>query len=233
MVEGIMQIKNLAFIIFFISISKITFAEDLNDLSFKPFFACKKPPNSPSKKLLNRWYKTYIPAGTWEIFDINGDGWCDWVRGGNEGYRTDEEEPRLREFIYLGTAKGWRHFDKNNIPFDFKAAGYKSYEAPVIFGEYSANGFVEPIAIYSKGKNKPYIVAVYRGDAPAPPPDREYINVYKWDDELDKLRKVSEIDRLNIVDFLHEKLCKDRPELNSYGDSPFLLSQGNLCFPRE
>jgi hypothetical protein len=223
----------LAIVLVFIGTSVSALSENLNDLSFKPFVACKKPPISPSKKLLERWYKTYVFAGNWEIFDINGDGWCDWVRGGNEGYRSDQESPPLREFIYIGTAKGWRQFDKKNIEFDSEAAGYGPYETVVLSGSYSASNLVEPIAIYSQGRRKPYVVAVTRWDAPAPPPDREYINVFQWDDELDKLRKVPEKDRLRIVDFLHEKLCKDRPELTIYGDSPFLLAQGDLCFPRE
>ena len=228
-----MRLEKLVLFLIFINTSTFIFAEELSEFSFKPFVACKKPPASPPKKLLERWYKTYMYAGSWEIFDINGDGWCDWVRGGNEGYRSDQEEPPLREFIYLGTARGWRHFDKKNIKFDSEAAGYGPYETVVLFGNYSASNFVEPIAIYSKRRKKPYVVAVTRWDAPAPPPDRDYINVFQWDDELDKLRKVPEKDRLGIVDFLHKKLCKDRPELKSYGDSPFLLSQGNLCFPRE
>lgn len=228
-----MRLKKMILFLIFISTTAFIFAGDLSELSFKPFMACKKPPASPPKKLLERWYKTYMYAGSWEIFDINGDGWCDWVRGGHEGYRSDQEEPPLREFIYLGTARGWRHFDKKNIKFDSEAAGYGPYETVVLSGNYWATSFVEPIAIYSKGRKKPYVVAVTRLDAPAPPPDRDYINVFQWDDELDKLRKIPEKDRLGIVDFLHKKLCKDRPELKSYGDSPFLLSQGNLCFPRD
>lgn len=227
-----MLLRKLALILFFTSMSACALSEDIKDLSFKPFVTCKKSPISPSKKLLERWYKTYVFAGNWEIFDINGDGWCDWVRGGNEGYRSDQENPPLREFIYLGTDKGWRHFDQKNIKFDSEAAGYGRYETVVLSGQYSASNFVEPIAIYSKGRRKPYVVAVTRWDAPAPPPDREKINVFQWDDELDKLRKVPEEDRLRIVDFLHYKLCKEPPDLKSYGDSPFLLSQGDLCFPR-
>ena len=99
--------------------------------------------------------------------------------------------------------------------------------------DLSAINFVEPIAIYSKERRKPYVVAVFRWDAPAPPPNREKINVFQWDDALDKLRKIPEKERLKILDFLHEMLCKDHPKLKSYGDAPFLLSQGDLCFPRE
>lgn len=229
-----MHIKKLiAASLFFIFGSGLGFAENLTELSLVPFETCKKSPVSPSKKLLSRWYKTYMYAGSWETFDINGDGWCDWVRGGNEGYRSDQEDPPLREFIYLGTAKGWRHFDKKKIEVDSETAGYGRYEVVVLSDHYPAVNFVEPIPIYRKGTRKPYIVAVIRLDAPAPPPNRENINVFQWNDELDKLHRVPENDRLGIVDFLHEKLCKAHPELLSYGDSPFLLTQGDLCFPRQ
>lgn len=228
-----MLLRKLTIALIFISTGASALDKNLEDLSFIPSMACKKPPKSPSKKLLERWYKTYVFAGNWAIFDINGDGRCDWVRGGNEGYRSDHEDPLLREFIYLGTAKGWRKFDRNNIEFDSEAAGYGRYETVVLSGKDSASNFVEPIAIYSKGRRKPYVVAVFRPDAPAPPPDREYINVYQWDDGLDKLHIVAEKDRLRIIEFLHEKLCKDHPELTIYEGSPFLLAQGNLCFPRD
>jgi hypothetical protein len=208
-------------------------AENVVDLSFMPFKTCKKPPVSPSNKLLKRGYKTYIYAGSWAIFDINGDGWCDWVRGGNEGYRSDQEYPPLREFIYLGTAKGWRHFDqpkdKKNLKIDIGGSGVST----VLSGDYAALNFVEPIPIYSKWQSKPYIATVIRYDAPAPPPSRESIDVYQWNDAFDKLHKVPEKDRLVIVNFLHDKLCKHPAELLSDGDSPFLLAQGELCYPRQ
>jgi len=208
-------------------------AENASDFSLVPFDKCKKPPVSPSKKRLDRTYKIYYYAGSWAIFDINGDGWCDWVRGGNEGYRSDQEEPPLREFIYLGTSKGWRYFDKEKLEVDSELAGFGRFETVVLSGHYAAMNFVEPIAIYSRGQSKPYIAAVTRFDGPAPVPSREDINVFLWNDKLDKLHKVAENDRLKVMNFLHDKLCKYPAELMSYGDSPFLLAQGDLCFPRK
>src|SRR6476620_2764750 len=107
-----MQTGQVVIFLICMYISNFALSEDIKNLSFKPSVSCKKSPISPPKKILSKSYKTYIFAGNWSIFDINGDGWCDWVRGGNEGYRLDEEDPPLREFIYLGTAKGWRHFDQ-------------------------------------------------------------------------------------------------------------------------
>lgn len=207
-------------------------AENIKELSLVPFETCKKPPVSPSPKLFKRSYKTYIYAGSWAILDINGDGWCDWVRGGNEGYRSDQEYPPMREFIYLGTAKGWRHFDQPEIKHG-EIDGWGQGEITLISGDYAALNFFQPIAIYSKGITKPYIAAVIRYDAPAPAPDRENINVFQWSDSLDKLHKVPEKERIAIIDFLHDKLCKDKPELMADGDSPFLLAQGDLCFAKK
>lgn len=228
-----MQLKRAMLFWIFMYINNSAFSEDIRNLSFKSSISCKKSPVSPSKKMLNKAYKTYIFAGNWSIFDINGDGWCDWVRGGNEGYRTDEEEPPLREFIYLGTAKGWRHFDQKNAKVHSPNLEPEIGKTVVLPGSAAALNFVEPIPIYVKGKAKPYIATVVRLDAPAPPPDRENIMVFQWNNELDKLHIVSESERTSIVAFLHEKLCGKRPELTIYGDSPFLLAQGNLCFPRE
>jgi hypothetical protein len=218
---------------FFICTSNFALAEGIADLSFKPFTVCKMAPISPPQKILKKSYKTYIFPGNWSIFDINGDGWCDWVRGGNEGYRSDEEYPPLREFIYLGTAKGWRYFDQKKVKLQSRIVEPEIGKTVVLPGSAAALNFVEPIAIYAKGKARPYIVTVVRFDAPAPPPDRKNIMVFKWNEELDKLQIVSEGERKLMIGFLHEKLCKDRPELTIYGDSPFLLAQGDLCFPRE
>lgn len=207
------------------------FADDTSILSLKPFETCRKPPISPPKKLLNKSYKTYIFPGNWVIFDVNGDGWCDWVRGGNEGYRSDEEYPPLREFIYLGTAKGWRHFDQPKVKHGEIDEWGK--EVTLIAGDYAALNFVQPFPIYIKGTAKPYVATVIRFDAPAPPPNRENINVYHWNDTIDKLQKVSEKERIRIVGFLYEKLCKHPAELTADGGEPFLLAQGDLCFPKK
>lgn len=229
-----MRVRNFISAVLILTIASApVLAENIADFSFVPFKACKKSPVSPSKKLLKRGYKTYIYAGSWAIFDINGDGWCDWVRGGNEGYRSDQEYPPMREFIYLGTAKGWRHFDQPKEEKNLKVDKDGSGVITVLAGDYAALNFVEPIAIYSKGQSKPYIAAVIRYDAPAPPPSRESIDVFRWSDELDKLRKVPEKERATVVNFLHDKLCKYPPDLLSDGDSPFLLAQGDLCFPRQ
>ena len=228
-----MQLVEIALFLIFMHLSNFALSEDIENFSFAPSVSCKKSPVSPPKKILNKSYKTYIFAGNWSIFDINGDGWCDWVRGGNEGYRTDEEEPPLREFIYLGTAKGWRNFDQKNAKLHSSTFEPEIGKTVVLPGSAAALNFVEPIPVYVKGKAKPYIVTVVRFDAPAPPPDRENIMVFQWDEELDKLHIVSDKERTSIIEFLHEKLCGKRPELTIYGHSPFLLSQGNLCFPRE
>ena len=227
-----MYIRHLILmILIFTAVDRSALADEIADLSFKPFVSCKKPPAAPSKKLLMKTYKTYFVIYGWEIYDINGDGWCDWVQGGNEGHRSDQDDPPMREFIYLGTAKGWRRFDQPKVKID-EVIKWGAGKIASISGDDSVNNFVQPIPVYSKGKTKPYIAIVYRWDGQAPPPDRERIFVHQWDDKSDKLRTVPEKEREMVLDFLHDKLCKDHPELTFLGE-PFLLARGDLCFPRK
>ena len=207
-----------------------SFAEAGPTLSFIPLQSCKRPPVSPPPRLLSRSYKTYMQVGNWAIFDINGDGWCDWVRGGHEGYRTDNEEPPMRDFIYLGTSKGWRHFDQAK-PGEKSKAHVGGYDAQNIISEHhNALNFYQPIAIYRKSLAKPYIATVTRYDAPAPPPNRDQIEVYQWSDQLDKLLKVSEAETSMVLDFLQNQLCRNPPTLMD-GEGRFILAMGDLCFP--
>lgn len=201
------------------------------DLSFVPTKTCKKSPVHPSKKLLDRTYKTYMKVDSWAIYDINGDGWCDWIRGGHEGYRTDIDTPPMRDFIYLGTPKGWRHFDQSKLEKKSKVEIYKGDGGNILSQEDNAYNFYQPIAVYKKDLIKPYIASVVRMDAPAPAPNRDQIEVFQWNDQLDKLLKVPEKDRISVIDFLHNELCKNPPALMD-GDGPFILTMGNLCFPR-
>lgn len=187
--------------------SENAYANNYLNLSFVPFHICQKPPISPPQKLLNRSYKTYMQVGSWTIFDINGDGWCDWVRGGHEGFARDSEDPPMRDFIYLGTPKGWRHFDRaEKIEKSNKYLGIKN-EKNMLSQNHNALNFFQPVAIYSRDQAKPYIATVVRYDAPAPPPNRDQIDIYQWDDQIDKLVGVSEKERDAVIDFLRDKFC--------------------------
>lgn len=228
-----MRLKRMILtVIIFINGTLPAFAKNSSELSFVPFQACKKSPVSPPSKLFRKAYKTYINPGPWAIFDINGDGWCDWVGSGNEGYRSDQEYPPMREFIYLGTVNGWRHFDQPKVKHREMEA-WEEGKLIMIASNYAALNFVEPIPIYSKGEAKPYVISVIRYDAPAPPPESEKINVFRWRDDLDKLYKVTEDERIMVINFLHDTLCKYPPDLITVDGSPFLLAQGDLCFPRK
>lgn len=204
------------------------YADNASDLSFVPFQICKKPPSSPPKKLLDRRYKIYMQVGNWAIFDINGDGWCDWVRGGHEGCSKDNEDPPMRDFIYLGTSNGWRHFDQAKPDEKSKNKIVEKNEENVLSQQHNALNFYQPIAIYRKGKTKPYIATVVRYDAPAPPPNRNQIDVYRWSDQIDKLLVVSEKERDMVIDFLRKKFCM-YPPTSINGEDRFILAMGNLC----
>lgn len=208
-------------------------AETNKKFSFNATRECKKPPISPSNKTLYKQYNIYTHFGAWKIYDINGDGWCDWVRGGNEGYRTDMDEPKMHDFIYLGTSSGWRYFDHLTTKKNSDIKIINHLDRDVISANDRAITFIEPIAVYAEAEAKPYIVVIVRYDAPAPPPDRNDIMVYRWDDQLDKLVQVSKKATTEVVDFLHEQLCKEPSALRTEFDSPFLISQGTLCYPRK
>jgi hypothetical protein len=198
-------------------------------LSFTPFKVCKKPPKAPPAKLLKKTYKTYIDVGDWSVFDINGDGWCDWVRAGNEGHRTDQEEPPIRELIYLGTPKGWRYCEQSEVYKALWAIDRAGVDNGYLPGDAPAFNFFQPVVIYSSTQEKPYIAVVGRNDAPAPPPDRDDINVLQWDDRFDKLRYVSEESWAMVVEFLQRELCKNPPALLDETHSPLMMAQGDLC----
>ena len=201
------------------------------DLSFAPTKICKKSTIHPPKTLLRRTYRTYMKVDSWAIYDINGDGWCDWIRGGHEGYRTDVDSPPMRDFIYLGTHKGWRHFDQSKLEKKSKVEIYKDDGGNILSEEDNAYNFYQPIAVYNKELIKPYIASVVRMDAPAPAPNRDQIEVFQWNDQLDKLLKVPEKVRISVIDFLHDQLCKNPPALMD-GDGPFIITMGDLCTPR-
>lgn len=228
MFKNISRIIRAATLFFFCTSCINAHAELKSGLSFIPFQICKRAPVSPSKTLLNRGYKIYMQVGSWAIFDINGDGWCDWIRGGHEGYRTDNEDPPMREFIYLGSSKGWRHFDQAKIDEKSKAniSGFNMQN--MLSKHHSALNFYQPIAVYRKGQAQPYIATVVRNDAPAPPPNRDQIDVYQWSDQMDKLLIVSDKERGMIIDFLEGQLCKYPPALMD-GEGRFIISMGDLC----
>lgn len=217
------------FINFIISIN--AHASDDKQLSFKPFKQCKKSPKLPPKNFFEKTYQTYHSPENWKTFDINGDGLCDWVRGGYEGDRRDEDEPRLRDFIYLGTPSGWRHYSESNIKKMSSNSIIKNSENKFISGRTFALEFFQPIAIYALNQTKPYIAVVTRFDAPAPPPDREKINVLQWYDNFDGLVTVSENERLLVINFLQSELCKNSPALRDENGSPFMITRGTLCNP--
>jgi hypothetical protein len=219
--------------IFFVCCSCINaFAESGTELSFSPSHGCRKPPKSPPNKFLYKHYEIYTTFGAWKIFDINGDGWCDWVRGGHEGYITDIDSPPMRDFIYLGTPNGWRYFDQAKLDEKSKAAIGGDNAQSILSKHHNALNFYQPIAIYRKGSAKPYIATVIRYDAASPPPNLEQIEIYQWSEQLDKLLKVHEDERNLIIDFLQSQLCKNPPAVMD-GEGQFILAMGDLCFPRK
>lgn len=197
------------------------------NFSLAPYVKCVVPPHSPSSLMLGKQYQTYISVGKWHIFDINGDGWCDWVRNGWQGYRSDVDVVPMIEMIYLGTPTGWRHFEtkgKSQAAMD----PFDSIDKIHLRGFAEAYGFYQPIPIYRKSSRKPLVVTVSRMDAPAPPPDINSINILEWDDDTDNLRYISGNKREDVIGFLKENYC-NASSLPKYDGEELMMVLGNLC----
>lgn len=195
--------------------------------SLIPYEKCKHSPRSPSKSMLQKSYRTYISVGYWHVFDINGDGWCDWIRNGRQGHRFDVDSVPMIEMIYLGTPAGWRTFEmKHSI--DLRLVSLDSIDQIHLHGFAEAYGFYQPIPVYRKHYKKPLVVAVSRIDAPAPPPDIESINVFEWDDDTDNLRYVQGQLRNELLGFLKEKYCKST-QIPRYDGEELVVALGDLC----
>lgn len=223
-----MRIKKPSAIIMMVFLCCLNKGSHANEVfSFAPYFKCKLPPRFPSSSVLGRQYQTYISVGKWHIYDINGDGWCDWVRNGRQGYRSDIEVAPMSEMIYLGTPTGWRNFETMKNP-RFIEDPLDSVRKIHLWGFGDAYGFYQPIPIYRKGLRKPFVVAVSRIDAPAPPPNIESIDVLEWDDDTDNLRYVSGARKDEVINFLKISYC-NRPSLPLYDGEESMIAMGDLC----
>lgn len=230
--------RNAHFILLAMLISSSsTYAQDqgLVTLSLKPFVECKKPPRLLPPKFLNKKYTIQTNIGPWQIVDINGDGWCDWVRGGPEAHRRNVDEPLMRDFIYLGTPNGWRGYGE---AVDFLAAKKRKARSEfrgLLPNFVEAFNFFEPMVIFSNQSLKPYIAFVSRPDAPAPYPKAADIMVARWDDRLDTLQDIPESERLKAVAFLRRELCKTPPASTVYSTNGYVPmiaqedTKGYLC----
>jgi hypothetical protein len=197
------------------------------EFSLAPYVPCNSPPRAPSKAILEKQYRTYMPVGLWHTFDINGDGLCDWIRNGREGLRYDIDAVPMIEMIYLGTSSGWRKFETKIKSWVINGKIEES-DRTHVHGFGDAIGFYQPFPVYRKGYRKPFVVVVERIDGPAPPPDTDKIDVLEWDDDFDSLRVVSGGSRGNVVRFLRSSFC-GRAQIPKYDGVTLMLASGDLC----
>lgn len=207
----------------------ISYSEGASEYSLQQKLPCQMSPKAPPKSIFSKSYKIYTYPGPWTIVDINGDGWCDWVRGGHEGYRTDEEEPVLQDFIYLGTSRGWRNYNSPKNSDNFTKYKIWEMKSDYLLRSSKAVSFYEPIPVYINDERKPYMVTAIRYDAPAPPPDYDKVLVTRWDGDQDALREVSSKEKEAVWSFLRKALC-NRPR-DSYEKvyGPRIITLGTLC----
>lgn len=217
--------------IFLFQLYAVACAGDMGDrYSLRPDSDCRASPKAPPKSFFLRSYRTYTYPGPWSVFDINGDGWCDWVRGGYEGHSKDQEEPVLKDFIYLGTSSGWRYYDSPPRKKNLNRDQVWELEKYYLFGESKALNFFEPVPVYKHEDSTPYIVTAIRFDAPAPPPDYDHTYVTRWDRELDGLKEVSSEEKNSVLVFLRRALCIKHPsDLYRKYYGPLMIAQGELC----
>jgi hypothetical protein len=176
--------------------------------SFEPLQKCMLSGRPPPKALLTKRYKIYTGLEKWRLKDINGDGICDWIRGGYEGYRTDQEAPPVGEFIYLGTSTGWRKIAQSKRHIREQGREDRVATRGVLEPYVEAYNFYAPVFIYSPNRRAPYVLSLSRPDAPAPAPGIDDVLVMRWDDSYDLLRFISENERLAVLGFAKIEVCK-------------------------
>jgi hypothetical protein len=216
------SLENIALGVLLAMLTPYALALGAEILSFSPLQNCKMSPKAPPKNLLEKAYKIYNNVEHWQTVDINGDGWCDWIRGGYEGYRTDQEDPPMREFIYLGTSNGWREIAQSEAYRKALKGKSRSETKGLMLPYIEAFNFNQPIFVYSSARSAPYVVVTSRPDAPAPYPEIEDILVMRWDGAYDLLRFVEEPERRKVIAFTKHEICKSRRTPLSAGRTLFI-----------
>jgi hypothetical protein len=220
------------FFMLLILLASPSYSNDALKYSFETENQCKRSLGLPPENLFVKSYKIYTYPGPWTIFDINGDGWCDWVRGGYEGYRLDQEDPAMKDFIYLGTSKGWRYYDSPKNTKNLTSDEIWKLNDGSLFSAAGANQFFEPIPVYVNNERKPYVVTAVRYDAPAPPPGYDRIYVTRWDDKHDGLTSVPDEEKKAVWEFLRMKLCNGLRDDYEKIHGPRIITLGPLCEKR-
>lgn len=187
--------------------------------SFTPPTPCKKPPQAPPPKLLNKKFMVggyesgFVP--NWHHVDLNGDGICDWLRDGIEQSRYDQESPTFEGSIILGTSKGWRVWKPANVKF-------------------SPGQFFNPLAAIVYRNNDPRAIVVFYStlDASTPSVDLSSFTVTQWSDQDADLRPVDAMTRVQVLAFLKRGLCVAHPKYSvSEGVTDRITAKGSgtLC----
>jgi hypothetical protein len=179
---------------------------------------------------LHKDYNAYGTTSNYpfeDTVDINGDGWCDWISmAARAPHRGDIEEPKIGEFIFLGTKTGWRKFgDTTKFLLDrSELTAPSSGWVPPFSG---VAGFIFPTFVYSKKETAPYFAALSSVEDIAPSSAKD-INVFKWSDVFDMPRTVSANDRKTIIMFLRSKLCGTPKTISAEGSLASVICEDNF-----
>lgn len=201
------------------------------ELLFAPTIPCKKPPKSPPRKMLDRFFPDIEgdtdPAGygvanrPFETnVDINGDGWCDWVSLGGSAPHMFGESPPMEHFLFLGTETGWRRFGTIKDP--LQPLPPSRLEGPrVLPPKAIVSAFQDPLFVYSSQQSAPYVV-VTRTTEDILTAVMSDVDIYRWNDDLDMLELLTLKARAPIILFLRDNACNNssliraRAELSSH-----------------
>jgi hypothetical protein len=183
-------------------------------LSFTPPAPCKKPPKSPPIKLLNQFFPDIEGDTKPDAYgvgnqpfetnvDINGDGWCDWISLGGMAPHRSGDSPTMKNFLFLGTKTGWRNFGE----IKGVSRNFSYYEMENVISPVSpVSAFKGPLFVYSPIQDKPYVIVAWTSEDIITPWVGD-VSVYRWDDDVDMLKRCSSKERASIISFVRESVC--------------------------
>jgi hypothetical protein len=182
---------------------------EIGDLSLIPPHTCKKPPKAPPYRLMNKEFRaantnTNDPFD--HTYDINGDGWCDWISiAARPPHRTDLDEPEMQDFILLGNKNGWRKFgaSRKHAYERGEASDTGSWLGPTA----RASSLIKPVFVYSTKRREPYVVALSLNNDILEP-ILEDVSAFNWDPNFDMLRGTAVAEKKVVIQYLRKTLCE-------------------------
>jgi len=174
------------------------------EFTFQPLTPCKIPKKNPPLEFFDKKYNIrgleegYTPD--WLIFDINGDGICDWVREAVEWTIYDQEVMTRKNSIILGTLTGWKKW---------KPVNYKDqFDSPI------------GVIVYRKNVRRPIIINYSTINERNPSIDLSSFEAFQWNDEIQDLSSIDDELFKRVIDFLKNELCRANTNFSNIMGNP-------------